>query len=608
MSARPTIGRAALVIWLVCLILSLGACSKTEGDSSSFKEGAGPGDRAGETEQKDGTGEAGLGATHSTGAGEAGLGGTHSSGAGEAGVSDSNSAEAGPSGAALYDVDEQPSVVFYEIFVRSFYDSDGDGIGDLRGVAEKLDYLQELGIGGIWLMPILESPSYHGYDTTDYYAINPDYGTLEDLHNLLAEAKKRDIQVIMDLVVNHSSSQHPWFKEALADEASPYRSWYTFASEQEKVPADGAVDGNPWHSYDGGRYLGIFWSGMPDLNFDEPAVRKEMIQIGQYWLGQGLDGFRLDAAKHVFGDFKSTASSPEVQAANKTWWQEFRRGLDEVNPDAYLIGEVWDSASVIAPYFDKALDSAFHFDLAGKLLGAVRNESDPDLAFSLGRIHRAYEQSSGGRFLDAPFLSNHDQNRVMSVLNGNINHAKTAAALLLTLPGTPYLYYGEEIGMKGVKPDEYIREPMLWYADPAGGKGQSRWLASRHNREAGDRSVESQAGVEGSLLEHYRMLISWRNAEPALRDGAIGEYELKAVKDDSAPSDGVSEALSAYVRVTREERVLVVHNLSGKEQKAALELSTIYGGFGELAHSSNLQASVEGTVLTLPPYSTVILK
>ncbi|MHA7967255.1 alpha-amylase family glycosyl hydrolase [Paenibacillus sp. CAU 1782] len=591
MSSWRKLGRClAQVLCVISLVLLLGACSTSDGYSSGGT--AEPGDPINVTEP----GGAAV---------EAGGGGSDSAGAETVGT-------------PPYDVDEQPSVVFYEIFVRSFYDSDGDGIGDLRGVAAKLDYLQELGVGGIWLMPILASPSYHGYDTTDYYAINPDYGTLEDLQYLLAESKKRDISVIMDLVVNHSSSEHPWFKEALADKASPYRSWYTFASAEDKVPADGAVDGNPWHSYGDGRYLGIFWGGMPDLNFDEPAVRKEMIEIGQYWLEQGLDGFRLDAAKHIFGDFKSTAGSPEVQGANQAWWQEFRQGLNKVNPQAYLIGEVWDSASVIAPYFDQALDSAFHFDLAGKLLSAARNESDPDLAFSLGRVHGAYEQSSGGRFLDAPFLSNHDQNRVMSVLNGNADHAKMAAALLLTLPGTPYLYYGEEIGMKGVKPDEYIREPMLWYADPAGGEGQSSWLASRHNREAGAVSVEWQEGAAGSLLEHYRMLIGWRNSEPALSDGAIGEYELAVVNRDlsDAPNEALSgdsdetlgEALSAYVRVSRNERVLVVHNLSGKEQKAALAPSPIYGEFRVLAHSTASEALLKERILTLPPYSTVILK
>ncbi|MFF2885678.1 alpha-amylase family glycosyl hydrolase [Paenibacillus sp. NPDC057967] len=499
---------------------------------------------------------------------------------------------------ATYEADEQPGTVYYEIFVRSFYDTDGDGIGDLNGVTAKLDYLKELGIGGIWLMPINESPSYHGYDVTDYYAINPEYGTLDDLKRLLDEAHKRDIKVIMDLVVNHTSSEHPWFKEALADASSPYRSWYSFAEAGDKLQTNGAVDGNPWHSYGSLRYLGIFWNGMPDLNFDEPKVREEMIKIGQYWLEQGLDGFRLDAAKHIYGDFKSTVGSPEVQAANKKWWQEFRTGMNEVNPDAYLIGEVWDSLAIIAPYFDQALDSAFHFDLADKLIGGTRNERDPDLAFSLERAYKVYEKSSGGTFVDAPFLSNHDQNRVMSELRGNTDHAKMAAALLLTLPGTPYLYYGEEIGMQGVKPDEYIREPMLWHRDPAGGEGQTKWIASKHNKEAGEVSVEAQLGQDGSLLEHYRTLIGWRNEEAALRNGTIGEYKLETV----------GGKLSAFVRVTKTERVLVVHNLSGEAQTAELAASDVYGEFTQLARSTADDAKLEGTKLTLPPYSTAVLK
>ncbi|WP_424767049.1 alpha-amylase family glycosyl hydrolase [Paenibacillus sp. sgz302251] len=498
---------------------------------------------------------------------------------------------------ASFAVDEQPGVVYYEIFVRSFYDTDGDGIGDLNGVTAKLDYLQQLGIGGIWLMPINASPSYHGYDTTDYYSINPEYGTMDDLKRLLEEAHKRDIKIIMDLVVNHSSSEHPWFKEALADPNSPYRSWYSFAAADEKVPADGAVDGNPWHVKGSDKYLGIFWGGMPDLNFDEPKVREEMIKIGQFWLEQGLDGFRLDAAKHIYGDFKSTVNTPEIQAANKKWWQEFRAGMNEVNPDAYLIGEVWDSLTVIAPYFDQALNSAFHFDLADRLLSAASGEQDPDLAFSLGRAHGVYEQSSGGTFVDAPFLSNHDQDRVMSVLNGNVDHAKMAAALLLTLPGTPYLYYGEEIGMKGTKPDEYIREPMLWYSDPSGGEGQTTWERSRHNVEAGPVSVEAQLEEDLSLLSHYRELITWRNEEAALRDGAIAEFKLE-------PSNS---KLSIFVRVTEKERVLVVHNLSGELQTAELQPSKAFGAFKEIARS-NGEAKLDGSTLTVPAYSTVILK
>jgi alpha-amylase len=500
--------------------------------------------------------------------------------------------------AASYTVDEQPGGVYYEIFVRSFYDTNGDGIGDLNGVTAKLDYLKELGVSGIWLMPINASPSYHGYDTTDYYAVNPEYGTLDDLKKLLDEAHKRGIKVIMDLVVNHTSKEHPWFKEALADEKSTYRSWYTFAKPGEQVRADGAVGGDPWHSYGSHNYLGVFWEGMPDLNFEEPKVREEMVKIGQYWLEQGLDGFRLDAAKHIYGDFASTASTPEIQAKNKEWWQEFREGMAKVKPDAYLIGEVWDSLTVIAPYFDQALNSAFHFDLAGRLLSAASSEQDADPAFSLGRAYSVYEKSSGGTFVDAPFLSNHDQNRAMTVLGGNVDHAKMAAAMLLTLPGTPYLYYGEEIGMKGAKPDEYIREPMLWYSAASGGEGQTAWEKSRFNADASLVSVEAQSDDELSMLNHYRELIKWRNEEPALRDGGIAEFKL-------APAN---QKLSVYVRVIASERVLVVHNLSGVAQTTDLQPSKTFGEFKELARATNSGAKLDGSKLTLPAYSTVILK
>ncbi|HIW35216.1 MAG TPA: DUF3459 domain-containing protein [Candidatus Paenibacillus intestinavium] len=497
-----------------------------------------------------------------------------------------------------FEVDEQPGTVYYEIFVRSFYDSDGDGIGDLNGVTAKLDYLQELGVGGIWLMPINSSPSYHGYDTTDYYDINADYGTIDDFTKLLDEAHKRHIKVIMDLVVNHSSSEHPWFMDAAANPDSPYRKWYHFVPTDEQTQADNAAgSGNPWHHYGSSKYLGVFWGGMPDFNFDEPELRKEFISIGQFWLEKGLDGFRLDAAKHIYGDFKSTINTPDIQAANKTWWQEFRLGMDEVNSDAFLIGEVWDSMSVIGPYFDQALDSAFNFDLADRLISAAANERDPDLAYSLGRAHTFYGQSSNNEFIDAPFLSNHDQNRVMTVLGDNVDHARMAASLLLTLPGTPFLYYGEEIGMLGAKPDEYIREPMLWYSDPTGGEGQTSWQASRHNA-AGVISVEVQQLDEQSLYNHYRKLIAWRNSEPALQNGAIVEYKLETV----------NSKLSAYLRVTKDDRLLVVHNLSGESQQTTLSASSQYGTFNDIVLSSTEAAELRTDGLSVPPYSSVVIR
>ena len=489
-----------------------------------------------------------------------------------------------------------PSGVFYEVFVRSFADSDGDGIGDLNGLTDRLDYVQSLGADGIWLMPIQPSPSYHGYDVTDDYGINPDYGTMEDFSRLLAEAHKRGIRVIMDLVVNHTSSEHPWFKEAAADADSPRRDWYVWSSARGgRTTADGATGAPPWHALNGDDYLGIFREGMPDLNFDHPEVRRAMKEIGQYWLRQGADGFRLDAAKHVYGDFNSTINSPAVKRKNQTWWQEFRRALDEANPQAYLVGEVWDGPAVIGPYLNKAFDSAFNFDLAAQLLGAADAERAADIGFTLSRIHEFYAKSAEGPFTDALFLSNHDQNRVMSVLGGNLDHAKTAAAMLMTLPGNAFVYYGEELGMRGMKPDERLREPFPWTRE-AGAPGETTWEASEY-RGDGSVSVEAEEEADDSLLSRYRLLISWRKQDAALREGTIGSYESG------------NPAVMAYTRAAGEARRLVLHNLSGAAQTVALQANeATAASYAAIARSTDASAALRHGTVELPPYATVILQ
>ncbi|WP_168119498.1 alpha-amylase family glycosyl hydrolase [Paenibacillus sp. HB172176] len=496
-----------------------------------------------------------------------------------------------------WEADEQPSRVYYEIFVRSFYDTNGDGIGDLNGVTEKLDYLQELGVEGIWLMPITASPSYHGYDVTDYYAVNPDYGTLEDLRNLVAEAHKRDILVIADLVVNHTSSEHPWFKEAIESKDSPYRDWYTIKAAEETVPSDNAAgNGSPWHPHGSSKYLGIFWEGMPDLNFANEEVRQQFVEIGKFWLSQGLDGFRLDAAKHIFGDFSSSQYSEAVVADNQRWWQQFRSGLDEVNDGAYLVGEIWDSPTVVAPYLSNAFDSGFNFDLGERIIAAARDERGADIAFTLKRIYSVFEKASNGQFVDAIFLTNHDQNRVMSLLGNNKQHAAMAASILLTLPGNPFLYYGEEIGMRGMKPDESIREPMPWMEANDQAAGQTTWEEQRYNRDGGE-SVEAMKHEQDSLLNHYRMLLQWRKEEQALRNGSIDEFTID------------NEKVGAYIRMDSRSRVLVVHNMSGSEQAVELPSSDKYGAFDRIRFASQPdKTALHNGKLSLPPYSTAVLK
>lgn len=233
----------------------------------------------------------------------------------------------------------------------------------------------------------------------------------------------------------------------------------------------------------------------------------------------GVDGFRVDGAKHIYENLQSDRGTATTDK-NAAWWQEFRSAMNAVNPDAYMVGEVWEqSAAVIAPYLDRAFDSAFNFNLADNILSAVRQEKDNNLAFTLERTHRFYMEKSGNRFVDAVFLSNHDQDRVMSQLGNDENHARMAAALLLTLPGNPFIYYGEEIGMLGAKPDEHIREPFAWTADGKS-KAQTFWEKPAVSGETREKAnVQTQTKQADSLLSAYRTLIRWRNELPASATG-----------------------------------------------------------------------------------------
>lgn len=499
-------------------------------------------------------------------------------------------------------IDEQPSTVYYEVFVRSFADSDGDGIGDIRGLIQKLDYLNDgdpktnsdLGVEGLWLMPIQPSPSYHGYDVTDYLGVNPDYGTIEDLKQLIDEAHKRGIKVIMDLVVNHTSIEHPWFVDAASSPNSAYRDWYKWDESGAPTGTSSASGSDAWHEMNGSHYLAGFWGGMPDLNFDNEKVRTEMIQIGKFWLELGLDGFRIDAAKHIYEDLV-TDKGEEVTARNIAWWQEFRQEMLQVNPEVYLVGEIWDtSAAAIAPYLDNAFDSGFNFGLGESILNSVKAEKDNNLAFTLERTYKLFAKQSQEQFVDATFLTNHDQNRVMSELAGNKEHSAMAAAILLTLPGNPFIYYGEEIGMLGVKPDEQIREPMVWSA--SGGAGQTSWRKPVLSTSETVIPVDEQLNDPESLLSHYRELIQWRTTSRSLAEGDVVSYSTEV------------EGLMAYIRRTAEEQVLVVHNLSGQEQEMKLNEGETELSFAAILYRNNPKAALNDQVLNVPPYTTVVLK
>ncbi|WP_187263748.1 alpha-amylase family glycosyl hydrolase [Pontibacter beigongshangensis] len=489
-------------------------------------------------------------------------------------------------------VSEWPRGVTYEIFVQSFCDSDGDSIGDIKGMTARLDYLQDLGVGAVWLMPISPSPSYHKYDVVDYYGVHPDYGTKEDFQEFVRQAHQRDIKVVIDLVLNHSGVDHPWFQSAKSDPNSPYRDYYVWAHKDDpetqtegKILAGDSDNVNRWHEVKGNdyRYYGYFYGGMPDLNFDNPKLREEVFTIGRHWLTEmGVDGFRLDAARHIFPDDR-----PED---NHQWWVDFKTEMQKVKPDVYLVGEVWADAETVGPY-TKGLHALFNFDMGYAITNAVQQERADSLVIKHKNI-RDYYRSINPDFIDATFLTNHDQNRIMSELNGDINKARMAAALLFTLPGAPYIYYGEEIGMKGKKPDELIREPFIWEEASKDGC-RTKWVQAKHSTEQAVVPAAAQAADENSLLNHYKTLIRFRNNSKALTYGEVEPLQLQ------------NPAIAAFTRRHEEEDVLVLHNLSGTAVNMPLpeNLKT----YTTTAFQSN-EASFRKGAVQLPAYSTLILR
>lgn len=398
-------------------------------------------------------------------------------------------------------------------------------------------------------------------------------------------------------------------------------------------------------------YIGIFSSGTPDLNYESEALRKEMKDVADFWMDAGVDGFRLDAARHIYGDYYSNIYSDYTFEKNMDYWKDFRASLEAEHPDVYLVGEVWEkNVDNVVPFLtDGGLHSVFDFNLSGKIYEAVSNETtayDPEQASETNRLSDTNDldivkglisyydklgEGSNYEFIDCPFITNHDQNRLISLLrykfdestddiltapvlldsNGNPvpqddaekaeSHAKVAADLLLTLPGKPFLYYGEEIGMNGAKPDLSICECMAWFENPFEGGMPKDGLANYdtvHYSLGGNASVEAQKDDPESMLSHYKEVIKTRKDIPALMNGDIDEYDL-----------GTQELIS-YIRMTEDQRVLVVINLTGKEQTQEIAADPNYGEFTQSVYQSATDetSSFDGQTLTLAPYSMMILK
>ncbi len=481
---------------------------------------------------------------------------------------------------------------WYEIFVYSFFDTNNDGIGDLNGVTAKLDYIQEMGFTGIWLMPIHPSPTYHKYDVNDYYAIDPEYGTLEDFDRLVEEAHKRGIKVILDLVLNHTSINNPWFMEAtdyIRENGQPggkYGEYYNFIQKNEGGYSN--VSGSPYY------YESRFWSGMPDLNLDSEAVRGEIKDIMKYWLvDHKADGFRLDAVTSYY------TGRVDKNVAFLSWVNQEAKAL---KPDCYIVGEAWEGTDKqIASYYESGVDSFFLFtgsQATGTIASAVKQQSGASVGKLMVDLQKNYTKG-----IPAPFLGNHDTMRPGSFMPGAEN-VKMAAGVLAMMNGATFVYYGEEIGMlskNGSNSDPAKRIAMKWseksvyegwcYTSPEGTPvDETSYLYP---------SVEAQMEDPNSILNYYKQAMFLRNCFPAIARGQVEYFP------------GETNYTCIIRKTWNGESVVIVMNLDSFDQTVTLDTQAL--GISELVgqllvdNEQQVQWSGDGKV-TMPPHSIAIFQ
>lgn len=483
----------------------------------------------------------------------------------------------------------------YQIFPISFADSNDDGYGDLNGITENADYIADtLDVDCVWLNPINPSPSYHKYDVTDYYGIDEQFGTMEDFEAFLDVMHENDILVLTDFVINHTSYDHPLFESARDD--GEYRDWYRwndFENSEEEYPS---MDG--WHRHGDSYYYASFWDQMPELNYENEAVREEIKSIATYWLEDiGVDGFRIDAARHIY-DKNEYPSGTDVDELNIEWFLEFNDHVKSINEDAIVLSEVWvENSSYIADFYE-GMDTTFNFQTATDIIDAVATTRDNDMVENLVEAREAYGEVRED-FVDSMFLTNHDQNRIMSQLSENEDKARLAANILFTLPGVSWVYYGEEIGMNGQKPDESIRQPFKWggdsdYTTEAKPNGINAW--GDHNT-AIDGAMD-QLDDEDSLLNHYRELISLKRSDDTLRNG-----DIVALEDSDHGNALESENdVMAYLRTDEDNTYIVIHHLGGSPSTITHSLSDY-----SVVHSSDDHTENDGSI-ELQNQASIILK
>lgn len=460
---------------------------------------------------------------------------------------------------------------WYEIFVYSYCDSDGDGIGDLKGVVSKLDYIREMGFTGIWLMPIMPSPTYHKYDVTDYYSIDSQYGTLEDFKLLIDEAHNRDIKVIIDLPVNHTSNEHEWFLSSKSS-SSEYRDWYNWIDHAEFG----------YTQYGLSYYESRFVDTMPDLNLDNKYVREEIADIMEYWLDtMNCDGFRLDACTSYY------TGEDDKSIEFLTWLGETARA---VKPECYIVGEVWSPLEIILKFYESGIDSFFMFPAAnydGYITDSVIMSNPARAKEEFVSSLMLLEDSLEGK-IQAPFISNHDIGRAAGFLRSDENMIKFGAGLLSVMSGSTFVYYGDEIAMRGSGDDPNKRIGMLWTTEeettsPPPGTTKISYSFP---------SVADQQADEGSVLSYYKNAMNLRIDYPEISRGVLTVEEID------------NEEVALLKREWNGSIIYIAINFSGESQLIATEKKQICGGM----YLTSETAQIENLTLKIPSRAIVLLK
>ena len=484
--------------------------------------------------------------------------------------------------------------VFYQIFVGSFSDSDGDGVGDLRGIINRMDYLNDgninsgksLGVQGIWLSPIFTSPSYHKYDSANYYEIDSKFGTKEDLQELLEICHQRNVKVILDLVLNHSSKENEWFKNFLRahqtnDVDNPYYDYYTYTKREDQVSGRSyAIMTGCGDCY----YECNFDTAMPEFNYDNEVVRQQMVDVAKYWLDLGVDGFRFDAIKYIYyGDTYNSSA----------FWNWYVPKLQKIKPDIYTIGECWSSDSEILQYYSALNCFAFSTSMTdGRIARAARNG---ELNAFTDYVEKTQTNllAKNANAMFCPFIANHDMDRAAGYLTVSSGSAYMAANLYLLCSGSPFIYYGEEIGMKGSRgsanTDANRRLAMLWgdkdsVSDPEG--------TTFNESSQVNGTVKQQLRDKDSLLNHYAKVIALR---VKYKEIARGTYV--------ALSTGNGK-VGGFIITYNGEKTCLLHNVSS--EAVVIDLPE---GFATLCDFVGLgSAKLANGKLTIGAQTSVILK